>query len=76
VDCREPLARAAYAKYECNHVYQTPSGGLGCHAPPDFVLPVTCARLARDPISLSGQASWLAGQLARILKNALPGGGW
>jgi hypothetical protein len=28
--------RVAYAKYECNHVYQTPSGAMASQGPAEF----------------------------------------
>jgi hypothetical protein len=44
--------RAAYAKYECNHVYQTPSGEPPRHGPADLACRGRLARVPRTRIPL------------------------
>jgi hypothetical protein len=66
----EPAARAAYAKYECNHVYQTPSGGLGCHAPADLLLPPELLPASPGAKSLCTPGIAAPGRQAGSLKNA------
>src|SRR5580698_5112579 len=67
-----PAVRAAYAKYECNHVYQTPSRGLRYHAPADLLPPAQRGAMGPEAKSLCAPAS--SGRATRLgrRKNGSP----
>ena len=70
---REPGSRAAYAKYDCDHIYQTPSDAAECHGPADLAARDGQTLPALQAKSLMSQASRGMARAAGNLKNALAG---